>query len=429
MTNNHRYNHFVIFALILIVGLGLAFALPWLANTQSLAADEEPNEPPDIEELVHSAELAYALAANSNGNAPIPPDLCFATHNDGTDVYSGLDASAVQDSVDAASPGDTVEVAGTCIGVEARAGLTQTVYISKSLILEGGHTESDWTLEPDQNTYPTFLHASDGGRVIVISGTVDVTLDRLYLIGGLAPAGTGTLKETGGGIWSNGALTMTNSTIYSNTAQKGGGMFNDKSSYLFLKKVTFLDNKAIDGGGLFTIVISPTLNTVNFNGNMANHSGGGMYVYDGRSAMTNVNFTGNRAYYCGGFYNESTTSMMTNITFSKNTATDSGGGICILKNSSVMTNTLFSGNKAILGGGIFESQCESTLINTTLSGNLASEYGGGIFKFASSSTVYNSIFWNNQDSSGPGTISANIYITNSAKITLTNSIIEASGGS
>ena len=44
MTDNHRYNHFVIFALILITGLGLALALPWLANAQGLAAQIEVGE-------------------------------------------------------------------------------------------------------------------------------------------------------------------------------------------------------------------------------------------------------------------------------------------------------------------------------------------------------------------------------------------------
>ncbi len=89
-------------------------------------------------------------------------------------------ASAVQSAVDAAPDGGTVKVAGNCKGVVLRAGLYQTVYISKSLNLEGGHTTSDWTLEPDPNTYTTTLDAKNSGRVIVVSGTVDVALDSLY---------------------------------------------------------------------------------------------------------------------------------------------------------------------------------------------------------------------------------------------------------
>ena len=41
MTDNRRYIHFVIFAFILIVGLGFGLSLPWLANAQGFAAQSE----------------------------------------------------------------------------------------------------------------------------------------------------------------------------------------------------------------------------------------------------------------------------------------------------------------------------------------------------------------------------------------------------
>ena len=279
MTRNRLNNRCVIFALILIVGLGLAFALPWLANAQSLAAEGVPDEQPDYAEVVHNAELAYALAVEGNGNAPISLDLCFATHNDGTDVFSELDASAVQEAVDAASSGDTVKVAGTCIGVVARDGLLQTVYISKSLNLEGGHTQSDWTMAPDPDTYTTTLYAINLGRVIVISGTIDVSLDSLFISGGLAD--NDTLYNYGGGIWSNSALTLTNSIVYSNTADQGGGMYNLGISPV-LTNVTFSGNSSGgEGGAMYNDgrrgESSPILTNVTFSGNSAEGDGGGMY--------------------------------------------------------------------------------------------------------------------------------------------------------
>ncbi len=446
MTNTRRYNHFVIFALILIVGLGFGLALPWLANAQVMAADEKPNEPLDFAEVIHSAELANALAAEGNGNTPTL-DLCFATHNDGTDVFSELDASAVQQAVDAASSGDTVKVAGTCIGVQNRAGLMQTVYISKSLTLEGGHTESDWTLEPDPDTYTTTLDADDGGRVVLISGTIDVSLDSLFLTGGVADAG--------GGIYSNGALTLTNSTIYSNTAKGfGGGMYTRYFSPT-LNSVDFTSNLAENGGGLYIDRGNSTMNSVNFTGNkatndggglginrgssimtnvnftdnMATSDGGGLEISSGSSIMTNVNFTGNMAEYCGGSNNDQSPCLMTNLTFTKNTATSLGGGLCNVYSNSMMTNTLISGNKAEYGAGVYDYESESTFINATFSGNSALDYGGGMMVEGGSSEVYNSIYWNNQDSSGADTINSTIYLTDSAKITLTHSLVEGSGGS
>ena len=426
MTANRRNNHYVIFALILIVGLGFALAMPWLLNSQSLAAQYN--------------------------NSPTPLGPCYATVNDISPGYDTTDASAVQQAVDTASPGDVVKVAGTCEGVQTRAGLIQAVYISKSLTLEGGHTESDWTLEPDPDTYTTTLDADDGGRVVVISGTIDVTLDSLFLTGGLADDDT--MADAGGGIYSTGALTLTNSTVYSNTARYGGGMYTRYFSPT-LNSVDFTSNLAENGGGLYIDRGNSTMNNVNFTGNkatndgggldiyrgssimtnvnftdnMATSDGGGLEIYHGNSNMTNVNFTGNMAEYCGGSINDQSPSIMTNLTFTKNTATILGGGLCNVYSNSVMTNTLISGNKAEYGAGVYDYESESTLINATFSGNSALDYGGGMMVEGGSSKVYNSIYWNNQDNSGANTINSTIYLTDSAKITLTHSLVEGSGSS
>jgi len=278
MTKACRYNHFVIFALIHILGLGLALALPWLLNSQSKAAHQI--------------------------FAPTPPNTCYATLNNGATQYD-----SVQKAVDAAAPGDVIKLAGTCTGVETRAGLTQTVFISKSLTLEGGHTQNDWTLAPDPKKSATTLDADKGGRVIVISGTIDVTLDSLFLTGGLTEDGP---EDDGAGIWTNSGMTLTNSIIYSNTADGfGGGMHNDGVSSV-LTKVTFSGNSAYSGGAIFNWApygtSSPNLTNVTFSGNSANRDGGAMYNYGylGTSSphLTNVTFSGNYAKrYGGAMYN------------------------------------------------------------------------------------------------------------------------------
>ncbi len=49
--------------------------------------------------------------------------------------------------------GDIIKVAeGTYTGVSAREGITQMVYISESITIQGGYTTSDWeTPEPEVN--------------------------------------------------------------------------------------------------------------------------------------------------------------------------------------------------------------------------------------------------------------------------------------
>jgi predicted outer membrane repeat protein len=427
---NHRCSHLVYLVVIFAVGFGAALALPWLGNIQSQASEKAPEQPPTIEELVKEAERAYAFAAKSKIYSPAADPLCFATHNDGTDEFSSLDASAVQDAVEAASTGDIVKVAGSCLGVEVQNGETQTVYISKSLILEGGHTQKNWTLEPNPEDFPTLLHANNLGRVILITGTVDVIINNLNLFAGKANTKIGILGNPGGGIYSNGSLTLTNTTVYSNTAFNGAGLASDQNSHLYLKNVTFLKNNAgFNGGGLFTFNINPTLEFVDFTENKAYWCGGGMMSSDGNLTLKDGNFTGNDANWGGGLCDGKNTTRLTNVTFINNSASDRGGGLYNEQNQSTMTNTLFSGNKAMYGGGIYNEITKLTQINTTFSGNNAEDIGGGMFFNQGASYVYNSIFWNNQDNSGPGTINANIYIENSGKISLANSIVESSGGS
>ena len=41
MNHSRIYNRCAVFALVLLTGLGLALLLPWMANSQSLAAQNE----------------------------------------------------------------------------------------------------------------------------------------------------------------------------------------------------------------------------------------------------------------------------------------------------------------------------------------------------------------------------------------------------
>jgi pectin methylesterase-like acyl-CoA thioesterase len=92
---------------------------------------------------------------------------------------TGCDYSSVQAAVDAARDGDLIKVAeGTYTDIHARPRnditttgiVTQVVYISKTVVIQGGYTVTDWTM-PFPITQPAILDAQGQGRVISSRGT------------------------------------------------------------------------------------------------------------------------------------------------------------------------------------------------------------------------------------------------------------------
>ena len=75
--------------------------------------------------------------------------------------------------------GDLILIAtGVYTDVSAREGVTQTVYLSKSLTLQGGYTTINWTT-PYPITQPTTLDARGRGRVIYVLEGITTTLEGL----------------------------------------------------------------------------------------------------------------------------------------------------------------------------------------------------------------------------------------------------------
>jgi hypothetical protein len=177
-------------------------------------------------------------------------------------------------------------------------------------------------------------------------------------------------------------LTVSNSFIFSNSADFGAGIFND----------------GVNGGSATLTVIAST-----FSENAAVTSGGGIFN-DGASggsarlAVSSSAFGGNLASSGGGIYNNGTSSgsailSVSTSTFNGNSAAlDSGGGIVNDGSSSgnatlmVVASTLRDNSANNFGGGIYNNGTSSgsatlTVSASTLSTNSAAEFagGGGIF--------------------------------------------------
>ena len=179
------------------------------------------------------------------------------------------------------------------------------------------------------------------------------------------------------------------------------------------------------GGGMYNSAGSPTLTNVIFSGNSASGSGGGMYTTgNSNPTLTNVTFNDNTTvYYGGGMDNyASGHSTLINVTFSGNSAGVSGGGMHNYSCHLTLTNITFSDNYASEnGGGILNIDSSITLTNITFSGNLATLKGGGMYHFASygsNPTLTNVTLSGNSASTGAG-----IYNDGSRNPIITNAII------
>jgi hypothetical protein len=235
---------------------------------------------------------AGSPAINAGTNVGVATDvdgeLRDAAPDMGADEYrtcwarldnSSTDYGYIQAAVDASTrPTDTVKVAGYCPGVQMRAGVTQTVYLSRTLTVRGGYTTTNWTTSnPTVNT--TTLDALGRGRVVYLTGGSGVlaALENLTLRGGLINGGGGGVfnngaqvrlantivrdnsvaSNYGGGglcVSSLGTLTVTNSLLTGNTASYGGGIFNSSAKLALINSTlsgnqSSTSNPALDGGG------------------------------------------------------------------------------------------------------------------------------------------------------------------------------------
>jgi hypothetical protein len=217
---------------------------------------------------------------------PLLP-LCYSQIGTGV-TFSSTDASAVQSAVDSANPGDTIKVAGYCAGIQSREGTTQTVYISKTLTVQGGYTVTNW-ITPYPITQPTTLDAQELGRVLYITGDISPTIEGLHVTGGNAAGLSGDpwVKDTGGGIFvASATATINNNYVFSNTAMLGGGLYLSYSSAT-LNRNSIASNATHNtpdgdgrGGGLFLDHSPATLTENIVMSNTANQAGGGLLSFE-----------------------------------------------------------------------------------------------------------------------------------------------------
>jgi hypothetical protein len=222
-----------------------------------------------------------------------------------------------------------------------------------------------------------------------------LTVANLSIRNGFAESG-------GGGVYVRFTpLVMKNVNISGNTANSGGGLYIDTSNAM-LDNVTISHNTAKisddpslefdagDGGGIFNngqLYMSNSTISENIAGEGSGFGSDGGGIYNRATAkLTNVDILWNSVPNgSGGGINNvgsstgSANLVLVNDTLGNNHATHGGG----LSNDGAQANitgtTINNNNSAIAGGGILNTNSGTvSLINSTISGNIGGNEGGGI---------------------------------------------------
>jgi hypothetical protein len=345
-----------------------------------------------------------------------PPAAQAASY---TVCSAGCDFSTIQAAVDAARDGDVIKVAeGIYADVHAKPRndfvatgvVTQVVYISKTVTIQGGYTTTNWAT-PYPITQPTILDARGRGRVIYIIGAVSPTIEGLHIVGGKALGSHDAYWPWGYGIGGGVSIvtattTLSGCQIYSNTAEDAGGGVASYHSNVTLSLNPIQSNTVKSpyslGGGVYLEGGSATLSGNSISNNAAGVGGGVFAFYADQAILSNNTIWNNTAYYSGGGVGfNGTAATLAHNTISGNTALMNEGGGAYFSHSHTQLNgnMILSNTAPYRGGGVYSAHGATFLCNNIIQGNAVTDslwgQGAGLYFFYNNTTLaYNIIVHN-----------------------------------
>ncbi|RLC74482.1 MAG: hypothetical protein DRJ03_31885 [Chloroflexi bacterium] len=364
------------------------------------------------------------LMGGSIASVTAAPAPLAAPNASATELHvcpSGCAYSSVQAAVDAANESDVIKVAaGTYTGVSARNGVTQAVYISKTVTIRGGYTTSDWdTCDPDAN--PTTLDAQGQGRVLYITGDISPTIEGLRITGG----DSGKIVPCGGIYVATATTTIRDNHVFSNTAHRGGGLCVFGGTAILTGNTIFSNTAGLHGGGLLLNDDSSTLIGNTIFSNTCENGGGGLNLYESNATLKDNTIFGNVGVGLQLFDSAAT---LTGNTVTANT----GGGIELthdayplsghptLVNNVIADNTdwgldIFISSPYLLhntiarnDGGIHVTGGSSSYSTVSMTSTILVNHSVGISVTGGNTITVNGILW---DSGTPITVSQSTTAT------------------
>lgn len=279
-----------------------------------------------------------------------------------------------------------------------------TIEIRDSLVIDARMVSGGLEIDAGHGSDGVF-GTGDGFTVFAIddgaSGRIEVELAGLTITGGDAVDG-GAISNTenltlndvivadnaatsrGGGIWSSGSITLTDSTVTGNQAPRGGGIYSNESLYL-LDSVISENTAMMSLGGGIQSIGDLSVDRSSVIGNSAATHGGGIW-HRGNLLVNNSTISGNLAEGEGGGIYAYTRGPqdaldLRQVTVSENRAySDAGGvwlntssgGLSSLAHSTVVYNHAdYDGVDGGFGGGLIARGGNALLNHTIVAENTA----------------------------------------------------------
>jgi hypothetical protein len=333
-------------------------------------------------------EEVYAVIVDITNDDP-SKSACTIVDNDCSlrGAISYANATAAGSEIHITIPAGTYSLSLTGPGDDTNASgdldiISRTVYLTgagssglSATILDGASSDrvldnhgGTLFVEHLQITHGSVATGGGGGGGIKNRYGSTLNMDDV-VVEANAVAGTAS-QDSGGGIVTEGPVSILNSTISENTAYSGGGLFNAYASVQFhLSYVLIAGNTAAYGGGLsFYGGTDGDISDSTFYNNTGGQ-GGGIYNY-GDLTLNRVTLSDNHSPATGNF----------------------GGGIQNWASLTLM-NVTIAGNDAYSAGGFHAvNGSNATFNHCTIANNISSHYGQDVYiSFGSTNSFHNTI--------------------------------------
>ncbi|MBN2526359.1 MAG: hypothetical protein JXR76_08190 [Deltaproteobacteria bacterium] len=288
-----------------------------------------------------------------------------------------------------------------------------------------------------QNDSETFsMHADNVYHVVTV--TDGASLDGFTIRGGNAN-GDGDPHDDGGGLLAvEVSFRVANCTFQGNRADSTGGGLFMRSTHSVVQNCVFENNAAKNGGALGVASAGEPLDgnlicDSVFKGNVADSGGGALYVGGVDPGIDNCRFADNHADKGAGAYViASENTRLFRSVFEKNHAR-SGGGMYNAGSRTLISNVVFVANDASEDGGAIRNDRFATtpgskgssvqIQNCTIVDNTTGGAFGAITSSGNSTPVIdNSIIWGNR--TGEGETDIQLYQSIDAVMTISTRILQ-----